>query len=176
MRTPESEIGFDSLNLRQQIEAGIAPALLETDDTNEFEVSFPIPGPGHHHAELHVWGGGDSTLVTIHIRLQDLRALDKDWDGFTHPKPAKSPRPFETELRDHGEEYESYRDVVVEGVTAELGLKNDYSISDAISGGDEPVFTCQEYDGAHQNFGPDLSEYAPYLCGFETDAFWELSE
>lgn len=98
------------------------------------------------------------------------------WDGFSYPKPTKSPRPHKTELRDHGEDYEAYRDLVVETITAEFGLKQEYSLADAVSDGDEPVFTCLEYDGAHANFGPDQDASVPYLCGFRKDVFWEFDD
>jgi len=176
MRVPESAIEFDPFDIRIRIENGLAPELLEVDPTDELEVSFPIPGPGIQDAELHIYAADDRTLVTLHLPLRDLRSLDKDWDMVTYPKPTKSPRPYKTKLHEHGEEYEKYRDAVVEAVTAELGLKPELSISDAVSEGGKPVFTCQEYEGAHGRFGPDLSNSASYLCGFHTDAFWELDE
>lgn len=59
-------------------------------------------------------------------------------------------------------------------MAAELGLKQDTSIADAVTDGNESTFTCGEYREAHDNFGPSLSDYASYRCSFSKDAFQEL--
>jgi len=63
---------------------------------------------------------------------------------------------------------------VVNAVATDLGLKSDWSLSDAVSEGSEPIFTCLEYEGAHANFGPDQETYVPYLCAFQKEAFFKF--
>lgn len=166
------------LEIRMEIESHLAPAVLEMDSPDEFETSFraPFMGAITEDVEIHTTTTDDTLLVTLFIQYRDLRSLHWDWDGFSYPTPTNSPRPHKTELRDHGEDYEAYRDLVVETITAEFGLKQEYSLADAVSDGDEPVFTCLEYEGAHANFGPVHDASVPYLCGFRTDVFWEFDD
>lgn len=161
------------MEIRTSIEYQLVPELHAMDASDEFEVSLIVPfiGAKSEDAVIYIVEIDDSIHVEISVQNRDLSSLQRDWDGVTYSKPAKSPRPYETEFHEHGEPYEAYRDLVVNAITTKLGLKSEQSLSDAVSEGSDPTFTCLEYEGAHANFGPDQETYVPYLCAFRKTAF-----
>lgn len=177
MRAPESAINFDSIEVIDYVEYAIYGELQKQSEEDNFEADIVIPGPGPNNASLHISVLSDSemVLVTLYIRLSDLLSLDRDWDGFTYPKPRKSPEPYVTELGDHGDEYARYGDVILSIIMTELGLKPEIPEEEAYAE-DGAQFICQGYTGAHQSFGPALSESAPFLIGLKKSAFWELDK
>lgn len=107
MRISDSAISVEPLELRMSIEDCLAPEVVGGDTSGNFEFDCQLPSPGHEHAWLWISIEEAVVLVEIQLCLRDLRALNKNWDGVTYPKPSKSPRPYETELQDHGEEYKA---------------------------------------------------------------------
>ncbi|PHQ46837.1 hypothetical protein DJ68_05105 [Halorubrum sp. C3] len=164
------------LKIRTSIEDQLIPELHSMDASDQLEVSLVVPfiTEKHEDAVIHLTEFDDHIHIEIFVQNRDLSSLQRNWNGVTYPKPPKSPRPYETEFHEHGEPYESYRDLVVNAVATDLGLKSDLSLSDAVSEGSEPIFTCQGYAGAHSDFGPDQETRVPYLCAFQKEAFFEL--
>ena len=176
MRIYESEVEFNEVMLRCEIETLLGERLDEWDREGEFELSMAIESPGPHGAELcvHIWE--NMVYVTIWLYLADLLALTG---------PRMSPSPHQTELGEHGDRYETYRNHIVWAITTELGLRSDLTEQDAIYGGEEAHaltdqsesvvgVICEDYDGADDMFGPDLTKRVPYSVAFRSDAFCEL--
>ena len=165
------------LKIRTSIEDQLIPELQSMDASNQLDVSLVVPfiSENHEDALIHIEEFDDHVHIEIFVQNCDLSSLRRDRDGVAYPKSPKSPRPHETELHEHGELYESYRNLVVNAVATDLGLKSDWSLSDAVSEGSEPIFTCQDYVGAHSNPGPDQETRVPYLCAFQKEAFFEVN-
>jgi len=166
---PESKI-------RVAVEDQLISELHSMDPSNQLDASLRVPfiAVKHENAVIHVKEFDDHIHMEIFVQNRDLSSLQRDSDGVTDSKLPESPRPHETEFHEHGEPYESYRNLVVNAVMTGLGLESDWSISDAVSEGSDPIFTCQDYVGAHSESGPDQETRVPYLCAFQKEAFFEL--
>lgn len=175
MNAEKPEMTSDQ-TIRTSIEDQLIPELHSMDASDQLEVSLVVPfiNVKDDEAVIHFTEFDDHIHIEIFVQNRDLSSLQRDRDEVTHPKSPKSPRPHETEFHEHGEPYEAYRDLVVNAVAIDLGLKSDWSLSDAVSEGSEPIFTCQDYVGAHSNSGPDQETRVPYLCAFQKEAFSEL--
>lgn len=175
MNAEEAEMTSEQ-TIRTSIEDQLIPELHSMDAYDQLEVSLVVPfiNVKHDDAVIHLTEIEDSIHVEIFVQNRDLSSIQRDRNEVTHPKSPKSPRPHETEFHEHGEPYEAYRDLVVNAVAIDLGLKSDWSLSDAVSEGSEPIFPCQDYVGAHSDFGPDQETRVPYLCAFQKEAFFEL--
>ena len=175
MNVEKAEMTSES-EIRTSIEDQLIPELHSMDASDQLDVSLVVPfiAVKHEDALIHITEYDDHIHMEIFVQNRDLSSLQRDRDEVTHPKSPKSPRPHETEFHEHGEPFEAYRDLVVNAVAIDLGLKSDWSLSDAVSEGSEPIFTCQDYVGAHSNTGPDQETRVPYLCAFQKEAFFEL--
>lgn len=172
MNVEKAEMTSES-KIRTSIEDQLIPELHSMDASDQLDVSLVVPfiSVNHEDALIHITEYDDHIHMEIFVQNRDLSSLQRDRDEVTHPK---SPRPHKTEFHDHGEPFEAYRDLVVNAVAIDLGLKSDWSLSDAVSEGPEAIFTCQEYAGTHSDFGPDQETFVPYLCAFQKEAFFEL--
>lgn len=176
MRIYDSEVEFNEVMIRCEIETLLGQRLDEWDRQGEFDLTMSIESPGPHGAELHLYIDEEMVYVTVWMYLADLLALTG---------PRMSPSPHKTELGEHGERYETYRNHIAWGVTTELGLRSGLTVQDAIYGEDESHalpdepdsvvgFVCEDYEGSDNMFGPDLTKRVPYSVGFRSNAFWEL--
>ncbi|TKX84965.1 hypothetical protein EXE43_16070 [Halorubrum sp. SS5] len=164
------------LEIRTTIEDQLISELHSVEASDHLDVSLVVPfiSVNHEDAVIHIEEFDDQVHIEIFVQNCDLMSLQHDRDGAAYPKSPKSPRPHETEFHEHGELYESYRNLVANAVATDLGLKSDWSLSEAVSEGSEPVFTCQDYVEAHSDSSPDQETRVPYLCAFHKQAFFEL--
>lgn len=175
MNVEKAEMTSES-EIRTSIEDQLIPELHSMDPSDQLDVSLVVPfiTVKHENAVIHLKEFDDHIHIEIFVQHRDLSSFQRDSDGVTDSKSPESPRPHETEFHDHGEPFEAYRDLVVNAVAIDLGLKSDWSLSDAVSEGSEPIFTCQDYVEAHSDSGPDQETRVPYLCAFQKQAFFEL--